>query len=168
MFYSLIKNTGNTQRKHLEETPGGNTRRKQTGLTGSKSALWLGVKSVLDWPRFISLWQKNKDKFWNHFTIVFLILHQFFWKQQHAHLEKKRKCWRCIQVWEPQLLPSRRRLFQGRLCIFQQDNSRSAETTRHQLRSETGSSGKEKYSRGDAGLLMNVRTFLSAVIRWKY
>ncbi len=41
-----------------------------------------------------------------------------------THLERHHQCWRYIQVLEQHMLPSRRRLFQGRPCIFQHDNAR--------------------------------------------
>ncbi len=45
-------------------------------------------------------------------------LHECVWHGQLTHLE------RYIQVLEQHMLPSRRRLFQGRPCIFQHDNAR--------------------------------------------
>ncbi len=51
-------------------------------------------------------------------------LHECVWHGQLTHLEGTINAERYIQVLEQHMLPSRRRLFQGRPCIFQHDNAR--------------------------------------------
>ncbi len=59
---------------------------------------------------------------WLHFEIFFSI---FIWSGENINIWKGTiNAERYIQVLEQHMLPSRRRLFQGRPCIFQHDNAR--------------------------------------------